>query len=77
MANNTKENNVQLIQLTCMVKDHIHTQAYSGDPAYKWLDETWSVMELMESIKDNNVHTKDEAIRYFLDIAHLFGKDRI
>ena len=77
MTNNTKENNVQLVFLTCVVKDYIHTQAWSGDPSYKWLDQSWSVIELMESIKDNNIHSKEDAIRHFLDIAHLFGKDRL
>lgn len=77
MTNSKQEAHDELIYLVSRVKDHIHTQAYSGDPSYKWLDQAWSVLDLLESIKENNLHSKDEAIRYFLDIAHLFGKDRI
>ena len=76
MTEKISQEQIEKIYLTCVVKDLIHTRAYSGDPAYKWLDETWSVREILEALSTNNIESKEEGVRYLLDIAHLFGKDR-
>jgi hypothetical protein len=76
MTEKMSQEQIEKIYLTCVVKDLIHTRAYSGDPAYKWLDETWSVREILEALSTNNIESKEEGVRYLLDIAHLFGKDK-
>jgi len=76
MPNKISTQQIEKINLTSVIKDIIHTRAYTGEPAYKWLDETWSVMDILEAISTNNIKNKEEGIKYLLDIAHLFGKDK-
>jgi hypothetical protein len=76
MSNKVSQQEIEKIYLTCVVKDLIHTRAYSGDPAYKWLDETWSVRDILETLRYTTYTDKEESVQYLLDIAHLFGKDR-
>ena len=65
-----------IISVVAQVKDHIHTQAYTSDPSYKWLDECWSVYDIMETMVENKLYTKEATVKWLLDVAHLFGKDR-
>ena len=76
MSNKISQQEIEKIYLTCVVKDLIHTRAYSGDPAYKWLDETWSAIDILGAMSEKNINNKEDGIRYLLDIAHLFGKDK-
>lgn len=76
MKNYTKKEKDEMLYITAQVKDHIHTQAYSNNPVYKWLDESWSVLDILGTIEENSFHNKDETVQYLLDLAHLFGKDR-
>ena len=76
MSNKVSQQEIEKIYLTCVVKDLIHTRAYSGDPAYKWLDETWSVRDILETLRYTTYTDKEESVQYLLDIAHLFGKDK-
>ena len=73
MADYTRE---EIIHVVAQVKDHIHTQAFGNNPSYKWLDECWSVHDIMETMVENKLYTKDSVIKWLLDVAHLFGKDR-
>lgn len=66
----------EILNVLIQVKDHIMTNSYGPNPAYKWLSESWSNHDIAEAIDENNLCTKEETIRYLLDIAHLFGKDR-
>ena len=69
-------NQKDIVQVIAQVKDHIHTMAYSNSPAYKWLDETFSVYDILETMELNGIDNKEDTIKYLLDMAHLFGKDR-
>lgn len=69
-------NQKDIINIIAKVKDHIHTMAYSNSPAYKWLDETMSIHDILEAMELNGIDNKEDAIKYLLDMAHLFGKDR-
>ena len=76
MAEKMTPEKIEMVYLTCVIKDIIHVKAYENNPAYKWLDETWSVMDIMEAIHSNNIKSKEEGIEYLLSIAHLLGKDK-
>ena len=65
-----------IVKIVTEVKDHILTESYGRNPAYKWLCDTWTTHDIVAEMHENNISTKDEAIQYLLDIAHLFGKDR-
>lgn len=69
-------NQKDIVYVISQVKDHIQTMAYSNSPAYKWLDETMSIHDILEAMELNGIDNKEDAIKYLLDIAHLFGKDR-
>ena len=65
-----------IVKIVTEVKDHILTESYGRNPAYKWLQDTWTTNDIVSALHENNITSKDEAIQYLLDMAHLFGKDR-
>ena len=77
MNPSVKEISSELVYLLHVVKDYIHVQAQWGDPSYKWLDESWSTHDIMETMVENKLYTKEATIKWLLDLAHLFGKDRV
>ena len=66
----------EILNVVRQVKDHIMIESFGRNPAYKWLQDTWTTNDIVSALHENNITSKDEAIQYLLDMAHLFGKDR-